>query len=162
MCDSLHSIKNHIISGENPLFNNERKCGQLHKNWKLKWLSVGVCGVVYTAVMNYNPECCAVCSLGSELLLMPIYINSWRFFKALCSSLNKVAAAGEPLTWDVPHIQTVMTGFLWFSSLHLGQWWVKTLDHTHFHPKPFQCIIHCFYHSAHSDSIKCKLLYSIS
>jgi len=109
------------------------------------------------AVMNYNPECCAMCSLGSELLLTHIYINSWRLFKALCSSLNRVA-----LTWDVPHIQAIVTGFLWFSSLPPGQWWVNTLDHMHFHPKPFHCIIHRSYYSAHSDSINCKLLYSIS
>ena len=111
--------------------------------------------------MNYNPECCVMCSLGCELLLTHIYINSWRLFKAPCSSLNKVAAAGAPLTCDVPHIQAAMTGLLWFSSLRPGKWRMNTLDHMHFHPKPFHCIIHRSYHSAHSDTINCKLLYSI-
>jgi len=124
------------------VFNNKRKLEAK--------MSVGV---EYTTVMNYNPECSAMCALGSELHLMHIYINSWRLFTAPCSSLNRVAAAGAPLTWDVPHIQAIMTGFLWFSSLPPGHWRVNTLDHMHFHPKPFHCIIHRSYHSAHNDSI---------
>jgi hypothetical protein len=31
---------------------------------------------VCAAVTNYNTVCCAMCSLGSELLLTHIYINS--------------------------------------------------------------------------------------
>ena len=73
-----------------------------------------------------------------------------------CSSWNKVAEAGAPLAWDVPYIQAVMMGFLWFSSLPPSKWWANISDHLHFHPNPFHWIIYQFYHSVHSDSINCK------
>ena len=133
-------------------FNTVRKCiliSSCFQDWCLRLLLWPFFGVVFP---HRN--------LSSNLRNSFCY--SWRtHFTAEdslkhCSSLNTVAEAGAPLTWDVPHIQAVMMGFLWFSSLPPSKWWANTSDHLHFHPNPFHCIIHRSCHSVHSDSINCK------